>query len=527
MVMKLIQQYRSISADVYFWLLTILAISLPFSPFIISLSQILLLLNWLLQENIKERYLKVKRKKSLLFFLLIYLVHIVWLFGTDDFGFAPQDLKIKLPLLVLPLVIATSEPLESGKIKLLLTIFIFSALAATIVGTAILFGLIPIQIRDVRDISLFVSHIRLSLMIVVCMLILLHWIKDLEGKFNKKFFLYIGLFAWFLFFLILLKSLTGIVVFAVTTFILIIGLVKTIENQFLKVGLITFLYAIPFFSLLTFINVYNDYYNFEKVKFSELPLKTVNGNTYVHDTLDWHVENGYLVSINICEIEMKNAWEKRSKIKYEGKDNKGQSMRSTLARYLTSKGFTKDSVGVSLLTDNDVRNIESGYTNYLFEKKWSLTPRIYEVIWEIDQYKHNGSVNEHSVTQRIVYMSIAVKLIKKHFFFGIGTGDLPMEYANYYKTHETGLSVDRQRHTHNQFLRFFAVFGVIGFLIIMAAFIIPPFYERKWNSYYFIMIFSLVFLSFLNEDTLETQAGVTFATLFYSLFLWASPRKFK
>jgi O-antigen ligase len=187
---------------------------------------------------------------------------------------------------------------------------------------------------------------------------------------------------------------------------------------------------------------------------------------------------------------------------------------------MTSKGLKKDSVGITQLTPVDISRIEHGITNIIYSNKLGLKPRLYEVIWEFDQYKHGSGVNTHSVTQRIIYMQIALSLIKENFWFGVGTGDLPMKYANYYKTHDTGLSKERQFHTHNQFLRFFVLFGIFGFLIIIAAFIIPVFLERKWSSYYMIMIITIILLSFLNEDTLETQIGVTFATLFYSIFLW-------
>jgi len=39
------------------------------------------------------------------------------------------------------------------------------------------------------------------------------------------------------------------------------------------------------------------------------------------------------------------------------------------------------------------------------------------------------------------------------------------------------------------------------------------------------MIFIILFLSFISEDTLETQVGVTFAAFFYSLFLWGTDEK--
>jgi peptidoglycan/LPS O-acetylase OafA/YrhL len=117
-------------------------------------------------------------------------------------------------------------------------------------------------------------------------------------------------------------------------------------------------------------------------------------------------------------------------------------------------------------------------------------------------------------------MQIALHIIKENFWFCICSGDIPAAYANYYKTHETGISSERQFLTHNEFLRLFAGFGCIGFLLIMFCFIYPPFLEKSWKSYYFVMIFTIILLSFLNEDTLDSQIGVTFAAYFYSLFLW-------
>jgi hypothetical protein len=62
-------------------------------------------------------------------------------------------------------------------------------------------------------------------------------------------------------------------------------------------------------------------------------------------------------------------------------------------------------------------------------------------------------------------------------------------------------------------------------MIIILAFFIPVFIEHKWSSFYLVMIITIVLLSFLNEDTLETQIGVTFSAFFYTLFLWGYESK--
>jgi hypothetical protein len=519
-MIELLRLYRSISQYLYLGLLTILAIFLPFSVYIVSMCEFGLMINLILEGDYKKRLQSILNRKSVLVFLGIYVVHLIWLLSTSDIGFALQNIKIKLPLLILPVIIAASLPLSTDRLKLLLRFFIASLITGTLISTVIYLGLTRIQINDIRSISIFISHIRFSLLIVIAILVLMKWIVDEGWKITHTQLLKFLIVCWFIVFLVILKSFTGIVVLIVTIFVLILTFIHSVKFKFLKTGLIILLLAIPLVSIIVVRSEVRKFYNFEKIDINSLEKKTVNGNAYNHHPLDWNVENGHKVWMYVCQPELRKEWNKRSNYKFDSFDMKQQPLIYTLIRYMTSKGLRKDSVGVSQLNNIDISSIEHGITNVIYTGKLALKPRLYEIIWEFDQYKHGSGVNKHSVTQRIIYMQIALHLIRENFWFGVGTGDLPSEYARYYKTHETGLSKDRQLHTHNQFLRFIVLFGIFGFLIIIAAFIIPVFLERKWSSYYMIMIITIILLSFLNEDTLETQIGVTFSVLFYSLFLW-------
>ena len=524
-MVELLRLYRSISHYIYFGLLIIIAVSLPFSVYVISMCEIGLLINLILEGDYKNRFQNILHRKSVLIFLCIYAVHIIWLIGTSDFSFALENLRIKLPLFVLPVIIAASLPLNPDRIKLLFKFFIASIVVATLFSTAIYLGLTPYVVNDIRRISIFISHIRFSLLIVIAILVLLNWMVTEGWKITRAQLIKLIIVVWLIVFLLILKSFTGMVVLIVTTLVLILTFILTVKFKFLKIGLIILLFAIPLISVIVVKKEIKEFYNFDKIDIKSIEKKTVNGNAYSNNPNDWNVENGHKVWMYVCQPELRKEWNKRSNYKYDSFDIKQQPLVFTLIRYMTSKGLKKDSVGITQLTPVDINSIEHGITNVIYTSKLGLKPRLYEVIWEFDQYKHGSGVNKHSVTQRIIYAQIALYLIKDNFWFGIGTGDLPMEYVNYYETHETGLSKDRQLHTHNEFLRLFVLFGFFGFLIIIAAFIIPVFIERKWSSYYLIMIITIVFLSFLNEDTLETQIGVTFSTLFYSLFLWGSKKE--
>jgi O-Antigen ligase len=522
--MDLLLKYRTYSREIYFWSLTLLAVSLLFLRQLMVAGQVLLLLNWLLEGNLKHKLNLIYRRKSILIFSVVYLVHLIWLVNTSNFSFAFDNILMKIPLLILPVVIGTSDPLPRVRLKQLMNIFILAVLASTIISTLILFGIIPYKINDIRDISIFISHIRFSLCIVMCMLILFHWIIS-EGNLKARHLIYLALCLWFFYFLVLLKSLTGIIILLVTVFLLITQHIRAVRNQFLKIGLIMVLYAIPIFTILYLITAVNFYLSKDKVDFNKLDQFTKNGHRYINDTVSKSRENGHYVWLYFCPEELEKEWSNRSNIRYDGADLKSQPLKFTLIRYMTSKGLRKDSAGVSKLSVKDISNIENGISNVIFSNKGSIFPRVYEVIWELDEYVRTGYSNGHSVTQRFVYSKIAYQLFASHPLFGIGTGDVKDTLNNFYKTHDTGLTKEFQRDIHNEYLRLLVPFGIVGFLLILSAFIIPPILEKKWSSYYFVMIFIILFLSFISEDTLETQVGVTFAAFFYSLFLWGTDEK--
>ena len=516
----MLNRFRIISSDIYFWTLAIMAVSLPFFPKILVVCQIILILNWILEGNIVLKLKQIRKRKSILVFLAIYAAHILWLLNTSDFKQAFTDLEMKLPLLILPIVIGTSKPIEYYRIRQIIKFFILAVFVSTVISALWIFNIIPSNISDERN-TLFISSVRFSLFVVVCILCVLNWI--IKGK--KTIYQqldYILLCIWLVFFLVLLKSLTGIIILFVTASLLIILFNKRIDNPFLKVGLAIFIFALPIFTISYIGNSIDSYFEKDTLDSKNLKTVTINGKPYTHDTKQWQTENGHYVWINICAPELKKEWNKRSKISFDSLDIKNQPLNNTLIRYLTSKGLSKDSVGIWKLKPSDINNVETGMTNYIFENKWSLFPRIYEVIWEVEQYQRNKDVNGHSTTMRLVYMDISWQFFKHNIWFGIAPGDIRDEYLKYYKTHETGIEPKRYHETHNQFLRFLTVFGILGFLIVMLGFILPPVFEKKWSVFYFVAAFIVIFLSFINEDTIETQIGVTFVAYFYSLFLWGT-----
>ena len=92
----------------------------------------------------------------------------------------------------------------------------------------------------------------------------------------------------------------------------------------------------------------------------KLDAKTTWGEEYTHFPERHLEENGNKVWVNLAEGEMRSEWNLRSEKKYDSTDEKGHSIRTTLIRYLTSLGLEKNGEVVKALSEEDVRNVESG-----------------------------------------------------------------------------------------------------------------------------------------------------------------------
>jgi hypothetical protein len=267
-------------------------------------------------------------------------------------------------------------------------------------------------------------------------------------------------------------------------------------------------------------HLYSRFFTVDKVDIAMLDKVTSKGNPYAHRVNEKYVENGHFIYLYICEPELRESWGNRSSFNFDGKTLDGGDVKQCLVRYLTSKGLRKDADGVDKLTNREIRYIESGKTNYIDTNKYALYPRIYISIWELYNYKLGANPSGYSISQRIEYLKTALHIIQKNFWFGVGTGDLPKAFEYQYEADKTPLAKEFQHRAHNQLVTFWVAFGFTGFMVILCALLLPPFFEKKYADYLFIAMFLICFLSFMDEDTLETHQGISFVAFFYALFLF-------
>ena len=511
---------EKVHSGIYLIGLVGLAISLPLSVFATSVFLIMLGVNWLIEGQFLSKLRIIRERKSLWFIMSIYLVFLLGLIFTSDFSYAFHDLKIKLPFLLVPVVIGTSTPLSRQYLKWIHLSLIAGVIAGSLASSSVLFGIIDYPYNDIRDISLFVNHIRFSLLIDIAIFSLFYLMFSTE--YNDSPWLravYTLVLIWLIVFLFLLQSITGIMIFLAVGFILFWTYLKYIRHLVMRWSLAVFCVAGALLVLSLLAKTVDHFYHVEEVDTDSIDLYTVNGNPYTHDFSNRYLENGSYIWLYVCEQELEKEWKQIGTIDYHGKDRMGQEIRYTLIRYLTSLGLRKDSAGISRLLPGDIDLIEQGKTNYIYGQKFIFSTRLYEVLWQIDVYRKGGNPSGHSVTQRILYLQAAIGIIKENFWTGVGTGDVRSSYKEYYEHVGSPLEERWRLRAHNQILTFFLTYGGFGFVWILFAFVYPVSLEKKWRDYFMIMFLLISFCSMLNEDTLETHTGVSFIAYFYSLYL--------
>lgn len=458
---------------------------------------------------------------------MIYLIHLAGLLYTTNFSYAFHDLNIKLPLLILPVIVYTSKALSIHQIKNVLLSLLAGAFLASVISLLTITKLIETTVFTSKDISIFISHIRFSLFILFSVFSSLYMISESKYKFHKtEKGIILGTVIWLSVYLFILKSLTGIVLFFIVLMIFGIYFINQLDRNIKTKWLLrASLFIIMVIPIVYFIHCLNLFFDFEEIDYKKLPKNTVNENPYIHTTISKRVENGHFLTLYICEKELKKEWNTISAIDYDSKDKRGNKIKYTLMRYLTSKGLKKDSAGVHQLSDQDIQNIEVGYGNYIYTRKFSVYPYVYGIIWEFYDYNIGNKPDGHSITQRTTFLKAGRTIFRNNWLIGVGTGDVPDAFQEQYDSNYAGTDSRFQHRAHNQYLTFLIAFGVIGFLVILFSMITPIILKKQNLSFLTIIFLLIVFLSFLNEDTLETHVGVNFFAIFYSLFIFGTNKK--
>ena len=432
-----------------------------------SIGTIGISVNWLIEGNFNEKFSRLKKLRwGPLVLSFTFVLYAIWLFQSKNFDDAFKDLLIKLPLLSLPIVVGTSKVYNKKELRLLLTVFFLGLLLSSIISLLIFFEIVPPKEKtgDFRELSRTMHHIRYSLLIsssiIIALFMLLY--SNIKEKKGLIFFIF-----WMCIVLFFIPSITGIIASISAVSIVVMAAKKNFSITNLYIGYIWGLILI-IISIYTCFILFDFYQIKDKSDLSNLEEKSINGEKYRHNINNTFLENGNYVFINIAKNECRRSWNSISNYHFDSTDNKGQKLRFTLYRYLTSKGLKKDSIGLSKLSKKDISNIEEGITSVI--KYNAIESRIREVLLELQLFLDEGQANNHSVSQRIIFFKAGLLAFKNNFWLGVGTGGVKKEVFDQYDFIAQDFNEEtKKKGVHNQFLALLIIFGVIGTILFLLA----------------------------------------------------------
>lgn len=501
--------------------LVLCIVFLPWSTAYLSMAQMLMVANWL-AEGIARRSLKQRFQQAFtsaptlifLSFLGLYLLGLLWT-SSEGMPWGMDLVRILLPVLTFSVVLSSTPRFNTAELRTLLLLGAWSVMASTLVCLLITDG----ADGDYRARSMFISHIRLGLMLCFSIAVFLVYLpRTAWGKAA-----HIGASLWAMYYLNALGSLQGaVMLLALAVAFAWIRAPKLGRNKCLAVRTALVVLPLMVLGLVTIALLRSTAPPVPEL--SGWGEYTAGGEPYTFDATNPQRENGEHVWAYIAWGEVGRTWRERSNSPLHGTDASGHPLSGTLVRYMTALHLRKDSVGVTQLSEQDISNIEQGITNPHARDRSQLHQRFDEIAYEIGQYRALGRANGHSVTMRLEFKKIGLAIAREHLWYGVGTGDTQIVFSAAHAERDNGLDPKWWLRAHDQYLTWAVSFGVFGLAWILFCLIWPAWKLGAWRHRLFLAWAIIFGLSNLSNDTVETQAGATFFALYYALFVFAAPR---
>jgi len=493
-----------------------LAAGLGLGRAIISVSMIVIACAWLFDGMYRKDFKSklrdfFKNRPALLIssIPLIYLISLSYSSGTES-GW--KVLHTLAPLAFMPMIFSSMPVLDKKQIQGIAMIHVLALGLSTLLSY--LLADPETIIHAPRKINLFVNHIRLSLLLVMGIVLI---IRFLWSKKTWQIILNLLLISWFLYNLWIMESGTGFLILMILVSIFALrGIMFNGYRRWLGImGLILIGITAIWIGLSA-----HSYWETEDIDKANLEYLSPHGNPYIHDLDNSSLENGNRIWMYVSRAELDSTWVLRSEMDLKGKDLKGQYLQGTLIRYLTSLGQRKDADAVMALSDEQVREIESGTTSAFAGQKAGIPRRLDVLFYEVDSYMNGGDPSLNSMTRRFELWKAGWGLFKAAPIIGHGAGNIRVDMSEQL-SQGSRLSHDAWDLIHNQFLTFMACFGMLGFLWMIYAHYQGLTLAALRKEPLFLIFLLVLSISYMGEDTLNTQSGLSFFIFYYGLTLIA------
>lgn len=188
-------------------------------------------------------------------------------------------------------------------------------------------------------------------------------------------------------------------------------------------------------------------------------------------------------------------------------------MWQTLVRYMASMELRKDAEGFKSLNKRDIKKIENGCASQYCQ---GMIARLYGLKYQI---LNESNPNGHSLLQRLEYWQAGSDLLAKNFLIGVGTGDIQVAFDSHYQINDSALNDQNRLRTHNYYITIWLTFGIVGLILFLWIHFELFKTVRNEQNLIGLCFLWILLISYLTEDTLETQVGVTFFAFFLAIFI--------
>ncbi len=433
-------------------------------------------LNFFLEGNFKSKLERLKDNKLFLLIFGFYLLHVIGMLWSNNWDYGLNELRQKSSLGIISIIICSAPLPSKENINRLLLAFIGTLVIVSVINFVIYFFFADkFHLIDIRDMSRFGSHIRFGILIGFGVAVSYH-LSSCYARFKWLFF---AISLWFVCYTYFSQVLSGIIALLIVVFGLLIWKLYQHKKYFL-IGLILLISLVMKGALIVYL--------MQPIKQQSM------------------FKENY--------ITLQEEWNKRSSISYDSLDLRKQHLSQTLERYLISKNLPVRGDGVRKLSNQDIDYIEKGFAD-VRETKNGLIARLFGIRYQLH---NNMNPSGHSILERVEFWKNSAQIIQENWLMGVGTGDVNDEIQKMYDKRHSLLNKDRRLRSHNSYLTFWLTFGIFGLLYFM--WLQVAFFKAQWNKKNLLAVFFILIsaVTFLFEDTLETQMGITYFTLFYSLF---------
>jgi len=479
-----------------------------------SVPMFILGLNWLVEGRFHEKWQIIKSQPLLWLMLSPWLLHSLGLIWTEDWHTGMTDFRVRIPMFAIPLIIFTTPAITIKEIKWVFWFFVLGCVVSTL--WCIYYSVVLHPNLPLREASRYMSHIRLGMDLCLCVFVL-GWLWGQGYTAWQK--LVIALLIGYIIAVMLMMALfSGLFIFLIVGFGVGIKFMMKHTQPWFKVVVVLMPILLTALLIYSVTNAYQAQFTPQTNAKNQIHTQTVGGNLYAADTSHSQMENGYYVLYNVQPGEITRAWNREHVHEIIDLDKRMNLQRyAVLLRYMSSKGLYKDSLGYAALTISDKANIEKDIVNYKWSEWNALQKRTYELIFEWDEFRNHRNISGHSLSMRLYYWKAGWQVFKQHFLLGVGSGDVQVEMNKIFISEQYPLEAEWFKRPHNQFINEAAALGILGLTAFVALIFVPFYRLRKKSLTLYTIWWSVMLISFMFEDTLETQAGVACFTFFGSI----------